>query len=73
MRMVGVEPQDDKEVIMSDKDNVIQGKAAYEDFHKDVPFWMAIADGILRFHEDGYIDDEGRIYNPMGIFLRCES
>lgn len=57
---------------MSEQDNVIQGYAAYEDFYKDIPFWMAIADGILRWHEDGYIDDEGRIFNQMGILIGCD-
>ena len=50
----------------------VKPRKVYEDYHGDIPFWIAVADGILRFHELGYIDNEGRIFDPIGFFIRCD-
>ena len=31
--------------------------------------WKDIADGVLRCHELGYVDDDGNVYDVFGYFL----
>ena len=44
-------------------------RKVFEDFHDDIPFWIAVADGVLRYCEEGYYDSEGRIFDPMGFYI----
>ena len=32
-------------------------------------FWKDVADGVLRCHELGYVDDDGNVYDVFGYFL----
>ena len=66
-------PNTTKEVIMpQNSKKIIEPRKVYEDFHKDVPFWMAIADGVLKYHKLGYIDEDGRLFDPIGFFIKCD-
>lgn len=53
----------------SNEKDTQQPRKVYEDFHEDVPFWIAVAEGLLRFCEEGYYDSEGRIFDPMGFYV----
>lgn len=51
----------------------INNYETYSDYHTDKDFWMAIADGDVRFHEMGYLDDDGRVFDQFGTFLGLEN